>query len=84
MDRLPVSLKTLFSFFVLTALVFFSLVFSGCKKIDSPLPPREANKIKHVVVIYLENHSFDNLYGEFAGANGLFSATSGQITQDSL
>ena len=81
MDRLPVSLKTLFSFFVLTALVFFSLVFSGCKKIDSPLPPREANKIKHVVVIYLENHSFDNLYGEFAGANGLSSAASGQITQ---
>ena len=29
------------------------------------------NKLKHVVVIYLENHSFDNLYGEFRGANGL-------------
>ena len=81
MDRLPFSLKTLFSFFVLTALFFFSLVFSGCKKIDGPLPPREANKIKHVVVIYLENHSFDNLYGEFAGANGLSSATSALTTQ---
>src|SRR5262249_37313035 len=30
--------------------------------------------IKHVVVIYLENHSFDNLYGSFPGANGLASA----------
>ncbi len=81
MDKLPVSLKTLFSFLVFTALVIFSLVFSGCNKIDGPLPPREASKIKHVVVIYLENHSFDNLYGEFAGANGFSSATSAQITQ---
>jgi phospholipase C len=29
------------------------------------------NRLQHVVVIYLENHSFDNLYGEFRGANGL-------------
>src|SRR5689334_8819054 len=27
-------------------------------------------KIDHVVVIYLENHSFDNTYGEFQGAGG--------------
>ena len=27
--------------------------------------------INHIIVIYLENHSFDNLYGEFPGANGL-------------
>ena len=31
-------------------------------------------RIKHFVVIYLENHSFDNLYGEFPGANGLRSS----------
>jgi phospholipase C len=31
-------------------------------------------KLKHVVVIYLENHSFDNLYGEFPGADGLANA----------
>ncbi|HEX6653325.1 MAG TPA: acid phosphatase [Thermoleophilaceae bacterium] len=30
--------------------------------------------IDHFVVIYLENHSFDNLYGGFAGANGLSNA----------
>src|SRR6266545_6148124 len=28
-------------------------------------------KLEHIVVIYLENRSFDNLYGEFPGANGL-------------
>src|SRR5689334_20922518 len=27
--------------------------------------------IKHFVVIYMENHSFDNLYGEFPGADGV-------------
>jgi phospholipase C len=32
------------------------------------------DRLKHIVVIYLENHSFDNLYGEFAGANGLAHA----------
>jgi phospholipase C len=31
-------------------------------------------QLKHIVVIYLENHSFDNLYGEFPGANGLAGA----------
>ncbi|HXZ43901.1 MAG TPA: alkaline phosphatase family protein, partial [archaeon] len=28
------------------------------------------DRIHHLVVIYLENRSFDNLYGEFPGANG--------------
>jgi acid phosphatase len=27
--------------------------------------------INHTIVIYLENHTFDNLYGKFPGANGL-------------
>lgn len=34
---------------------------------------KDLQRIKHFVVIYLENHSFDNLYGEFPGANGLAS-----------
>ncbi|HSK86591.1 MAG TPA: alkaline phosphatase family protein [Rubrobacter sp.] len=29
--------------------------------------------IDHVIVIFMENHSFDNLYGHFPGANGLDS-----------
>ena len=39
------------------------------------------HKVKHVVVIYLENHSFDNLYGEFPNANGLADATPSHIIQ---
>ena len=32
--------------------------------------PAGLDKIRHVLVIYLENRSFDNLYGGFPGANG--------------
>jgi phospholipase C len=39
------------------------------------LPPVPGfDRLQHVVVIYLENHSFDNLYGSFPGANGLANA----------
>ena len=31
-------------------------------------------QLDHVIVIYLENRSFDNLYGEFPGADGLARA----------
>jgi phospholipase C len=32
------------------------------------------HRVKHIVVIYQENHSFDNLYGGWEGVNGLSSA----------
>ncbi|MEQ1602154.1 MAG: acid phosphatase [Methylophilaceae bacterium] len=43
-----------------------------------------ANKlsdIQHIIVIYAENRSFDNLYGLFPGANGIRNATPAQYTQ---
>jgi phospholipase C len=46
-----------------------------------PTNSRGINKVDHVVVIYMENHSFDNLYGSFPGANGLSNATSAEFTQ---
>lgn len=36
--------------------------------------PDGIDKIQHIVVIYLENRSFDHLYGLFPGANGLSNA----------
>jgi phospholipase C len=33
--------------------------------------PHGFDRLKHLVVIYLENHSFDNLYGSYPGAEGL-------------
>jgi phospholipase C len=35
----------------------------------------DVSRIENIVVIYLENHSFDNLYGLFPGADGLANAT---------
>jgi acid phosphatase len=43
------------------------------------------SSVKNVVVIYAENRSFDNLYGNFPGANGLqnvTAATSRQLDRD--
>lgn len=37
--------------------------------------------IQTVVVIYMENRSFDNLYGSFPGANGLSNASRTSIVQ---
>src|SRR4029434_5889993 len=37
--------------------------------------------VEHILVIYAENRSFDNLYGLFPGANGIANATPSQFTQ---
>jgi phospholipase C len=47
-------------------------------------PESGIRKIGHIVVIYLENHSFDNLYGLFPGADGIAQATSEQYLQEDL
>src|SRR5450759_5338022 len=51
----------------------------------APQPSRTTStgleKIQHIVVIYFENRSFDNLYGLFPGANGIANATPEQYTQ---
>ena len=36
--------------------------------------PTALDKIEHIVVIYTENRSFDNLYGLFPGADGIANA----------
>src|SRR6478609_4429831 len=38
-------------------------------------------KVNHIVVIYEENHSFDNLYGGWEGVNGRSNAPAAQTTQ---
>jgi phospholipase C len=58
------------------------LALAGCHNSTSPNPgpagPTGINKLDHVVVIYLENHSFDNLYGQLKGAEGIAQATAAQ------
>ena len=43
---------------------------AGARAAAGPL-----DNVKHVVVIYEENHSFDNLYGGWEGVNGLRTRT---------
>jgi phospholipase C len=38
-------------------------------------------RIKHIVVVYEENHSFDNLYGGWEGVNGLANADAAHTAQ---
>src|SRR5437867_13018940 len=38
-------------------------------------------RINHVVVIYEENHSFDNLYGDWEGVNGRANADAAHTLQ---
>ena len=42
---------------------------------------KKFSKIDHIVVIYEENHSFDNLYGGWEGVNGRAKAEAAHTTQ---
>ena len=59
------------------------LILAGCTAPPAGAPgdARALGRIDHVVVIYAENRSFDNLYGLFPGANGIASATPTTWTQ---
>ena len=48
---------------------------------ETPSSTSALNRIQHIVVIYAENRSFDNLYGLFPGANGIMNATPATWTQ---
>ena len=56
------------------SLLAYVVLVAGCATVPT-VQSRAARaavaKINHVVVIYLENRSFDNLYGEFPGAEGI-------------
>src|SRR6266404_5664387 len=54
----------------------FVVMTAGAKSSDNGL-----QKINHIVVIYEENHSFDNLYGGWEGVNGRANATAAETTQ---
>jgi phospholipase C len=68
------------------AAVALAAALAGCAtQAPAPTPMTGGDaalqRIGHVVVIYAENHSFDNLYGLFPGAEGIEQATAEQKTQ---
>ena len=63
------------------ALFVTGTLLAGCASMQSFDAASRREKIRHVVVIYAENHSFDNLYGLFPGANGIANASMTERTQ---
>jgi len=57
-------------------LVLLTMLLVG---VVGPTAAQAPNPINHVIVIYQENWSFDSLYGQFPGANGI--ANAGAATQ---
>lgn len=56
----------------------------GSSTKDTAPTPDITSKIETVVVIYGENRSFDNLYGNFPGANGLANALTAPASYQQL
>src|SRR4051794_21497147 len=48
---------------------------------DQKTADHRLSKVQHFVVIYQENHSFDNLYGRWPGVDGLSRAGRGHTRQ---
>jgi phospholipase C len=68
-------------------LLFMVAALAACMALVAPgalAKSRPFRHINHFVVIYLENHSFDNLYGTFPGANGLNGADPAHTIQVDL
>jgi phospholipase C len=48
---------------------------------EGPNFDRRHEEIRHIIVVYQENWSFDSLYGLFPRANGLFQSSAVSLTQ---
>lgn len=48
----------------------------------TPTQAADKDSIRHIIVISLENHSFDNLFGMFEGAEGLSKTTTPQTDRN--
>jgi acid phosphatase len=65
-------------------LLLILAALAACMALAAPSALAKRPPFKHIdhfVVLYLENHSFDNLYGSFDGANGLANADPAHTVQ---
>ena len=63
------------------ALVALPLLISTHVLGQGARPDPQLRSIKHIIVIYQENWSFDSLYGLFPGANGLANSSAASLNQ---
>ena len=61
-------------------------LMAGCPALLSAAATRAevADRIDTIVVIYAENRSFDNLYGNFPGARGLHGLKPPRISSSAI
>ncbi len=69
---------------LLFACIIIAMLASCKSSMKDTVSNFDINKVNHIIVIYMENHSFDNLYGEFPGANGLVNASATQTQIDTI
>jgi acid phosphatase len=58
------------------------LLSAGLACTSNPCSAADLSDVDHIIVIYLENHSFDNLFGSFPNADGLAAAGATKIQVD--
>ncbi|HTH79328.1 MAG TPA: acid phosphatase [Ramlibacter sp.] len=61
--------------------LLLAALLAGCATPGRDNFEARTGAIKNVVVIYAENHSFDNMYGMFPGANGVMNLKPEQYPQ---
>src|SRR5207253_11256607 len=66
---------------VLVAVAGLVVAFTATGGAGAARGDDQLGKIQHIVVIYEENHSFDNLYGGWEGVNGLRDASRASTIQ---
>ncbi len=78
----------------LIATLFFALLLTSCQGLVSATTPggsnnqveqlKTASPIKHVIVVVMQNHSFDNLFGKYPGdVDGIKPGVPGYTETDS-
>ena len=73
--------KHLVSLMAVAAAALTVVAVSGAGGPSGKSDDNKLNTVRHIVVIYEENHSFDNLYGGWEGVNGLANADAAHTTQ---
>lgn len=64
--------------------LLIGLALAGCNSLQIPPAgtPTFGQRIEHVIVIVKENHTFDNYFGQFPGADGAKQVTIKGVLQD--
>ncbi|HSY85095.1 MAG TPA: alkaline phosphatase family protein [Verrucomicrobiae bacterium] len=64
-------------------MTFVGLCLAAPLQAQEPIAPKPGfDKINHIIVLYLENRSFDSLYGLFPGAEGIAQAANAPLQVD--